>query len=705
MNYRVIKENDLFFLTDDKGNIPQENDYGLGLYTKDTRFLSKFDVKINGLDPILLSSNADENYMATILLTNPHMEEDGELILWRESVEIERKRLIYDGVLYETIQLKNYYPKPVDFKISVHLDVDFTDMFIVRGFQTGEVGKRTGEKVTKTNLSYFYEGADQIKRATKVKWNREAASADENGVIEFDFHLKHGEAQSVTFSIAPEIDGESGIVISPDEALNKLKASYDHWESVTTSIRTDYEPLQRLVDRGIMDLRVLLTDIGHGPFPVAGLPWFGVPFGRDSLIAALQMLSFHPGIAKGTLLTMASQQGTKVDPWRDEQPGKIMHEIRYGELAATNQIPFTPYYGTIDATPLFLVLLSEYTKWTGDFSLAEELAENIDAALHWIDEYGDRDGDGFVEYHQESSKGIANQGWKDSGDSIVHRNGDYAETPIALSEVQGYVYQGKLGIAAIYDAQGKAEEAAKLREQAERLKQRYDEHFWMEAHQFHAIALDKEKNQVGTLTSNPGHVLIAEMLDEEKASAVIEKLITPAFFSGYGIRTMAEGEAGYNPMSYHDGSIWPHDNSMILLGMSKLNYQSQANKVINGLMDAARHFEYDRLPELFCGYDTSAGRAVKYPVACSPQAWAAGTPLVFIQTILGLFPDALKKQIHLSPKLLDNMNELKVDKIKIGRGYLSLEVLRENENTRVVIEENSTGYEIVRQEQRSILFS
>ncbi|MDM5317028.1 amylo-alpha-1,6-glucosidase [Fictibacillus sp. b24] len=695
MNYRVIKENDLFFLTDDKGNIPKENDYGLGLYTKDTRFLSKFDVKINGQDPILLSSSADENYMAKILLTNPHMEEDGELVLWRESVEIERKRLIYDGVLYETLQVKNYYPKPVDFEISVHVDADFTDMFIVRGFQSGEVGNRTGEEVTNKSLDYFYKGSDDVKRATKIQWDREAESVKKEGDIAFQFHLDHGEAQSVTFSVSPEINGESGVVINPEKALQNLHASYEKWEAETTRVETDYKPLQRLIDRGIMDLRVLLTDIGHGSFPVAGLPWFGVPFGRDSLIAALQMLAFNPEIAKGTLLTMASQQGTKVDPWRDEQPGKIMHEIRYGELAATNQIPFTPYYGTIDATPLFLVLLSEYTKWTGDLTLAEQLLPNIEAALNWIDEYGDRDGDGFVEYHQESRKGIANQGWKDSGDSIVHRNGDYAETPIALSEVQGYVYQAKLGVAAIFEAEGKREEANKLREQAEILKKLYDEQFWMEDQQFHAIALDKDKKQVGTLTTNPGHVLFAEMLEEDRAEKVIEKLVGPAFFSGYGIRTMAEGEAGYNPMSYHDGSIWPHDNSMILLGMSKLDHQHEANTVIKGLIEAASHFEYDRLPELFCGYDSTIGRAVKYPVACSPQAWAAGTPLVFVQTILGLFPDSLNKVIQLSPQLLDNMNVLKVERIKIGEGYLSVEVKRDGLKTLVTILENTTGYEVV----------
>jgi glycogen debranching enzyme len=701
VNYRVIKENDLFFLTDDKGNIPQENSYGLGLYTKDTRFLSKFDVKINGQDPILLSSSADENYMAKILLTNPHMEKDGELILWRESVEIGRKRLIFDGVLYETLQLKNYYPKPVEFEVSVHVDADFTDMFIVRGFQSGDVGKRTGEEATDRSLSYFYRGTDEVERATKIQWDRDAVSVKKEGEVAFKFRLNHGEAQTVTFTVSPEIDGVSGTVIEPEAALQNLKESYEKWESETTSVETDYEPLQRLVDRGIQDLRVLLTDIGHGQFPVAGLPWFGVPFGRDSLIAALQMLAFNPEIAKGTLFTMASQQGTKVDPWRDEQPGKIMHEIRYGELAATNQIPFNPYYGTIDATPLFLVLLSEYTKWTGDLSLAEKLLPNVEAALKWIDEYGDRDGDGFVEYHQESSKGIANQGWKDSGDSIVHRNGDYAETPIALSEVQGYVYQAKQGIAAIFEEQGKVEEAAQLRDQAEQLKLRYDEKFWMEDQQFHAIALDKEKKQVGTLTTNPGHVLFAEMLEEDKADAVIEKLVSPAFFSGYGIRTMAEGEAGYNPMSYHDGSIWPHDNSMILLGMSKLSRQSAANTVINGLIEAADHFEYDRLPELFCGYGSEVGRAVKYPVACSPQAWAAGTPLVFIQTILGLFPDTLNKVITLSPKLLENMNQLSVKKIKIGGGFLSVDVHREDEETVVTVDENTTGYEVVQKEQTS----
>jgi len=696
MDYRVIKENDLFLLTDTKGNIPENHPYGLGLYKKDTRFLSKLDVFINGEEPILLSSDATENYMAKILLTNPHMEKDGELILWRESVEIERLRFIYDEVLYETIKVKNYYPKPISFNLSVHMDVDFADMFIVRGFQTGEVGKRQGQTTGGNTLTYHYAGADDIYRGTKVQWDRPAEKVNGEGTIQFHFALNHGEEDTVTLMIQPLIgEKEDKSLLSVKEAMEQLKQSYKQWEGNTTKVTTDYQPLQRLVDRGIGDLRVLLTDLGYGQFPVAGLPWFGVPFGRDSLIAAMQMLAFNPEIAKGTLLTMANNQGQHVDPWRDEQPGKIMHEIRFGELANTNQIPFTPYYGTIDATPLFLMLLTEYVKWTGDVEIVKELKGNIEAALTWIDQYGDRDGDLFVEYHQESSKGIANQGWKDSGDSVVHRDGEYAKTPIALAEVQGYVYQAKMGIADIFEALNEQERADELRVQAHNLKERFEKEFWMEEQQFYAIALDGQKSQVGTITSNPGHVLWSEMLDEERADAVIKTLLSPKMFSGFGIRTMGEGEAGYNPMSYHDGSVWPHDNSMILLGMSKLGRQTEANVVIEGLINAAGHFEYDRLPELFCGYEASLGKAVNYPVACSPQAWAAGTPLVFIQTMLGLFPNSLKKEVILSSNLLENMNTLTVENIAIGEGQLSLTVTRKENGYETTILKNTTGYQLV----------
>lgn len=692
MDYRVIKENDLFLLTDSNGNIVENHPYGLGLYTKDTRFLSNLHLKINGEDPILLASDAAENYMAKILLTNPHMEKDGELILWRESVQIERTRFIYDDVLYESINVKNYFPKAVQFNLSLHFDVDFADMFIVRGFQNGETGKRTGQTVSTKTLKFHYEGSDSLKRSTVITWDKNEKIADELGSVFFGFKLAHLQEETVTFMIQPKIGaGQLKEPLRLHEALAKLKHSYKCWENTTTKVKTDYEPLQRLIDRGIADLRVLLTDLGYGKFPVAGLPWFGVPFGRDSLIAALQMLPFNSEVAKGTLLTMASRQGTKVDQWRDEQPGKVMHEIRYGELANTNQIPFTPYYGTIDATPLFLILLTEYVRWTGDLQIVTTMNKSIEDALNWIDQYGDRDGDLFVEYHQESSKGMANQGWKDSGDSIVHRDGEYAKTPIALSEVQGYVYQAKMGIAEIFEHIGDQVKSTTLREQANKLKEKFEKEFWMDDVNYYAIALDENKKQVGTITSNPGHLLFSEMLPAERVHSVIDMLVSSKMFSGYGIRTMGSEEAGYNPMSYHDGSIWPHDNSLIILGMSKLKKSEEANMVMEGLIDASAHFEYDRLPELFCGYEKAIGKAVKYPVACSPQAWAAGTPLVFIQSILGLFPNSLKKEIVLSPKLLSKMNKLEVSNLSIGDGQLSLSVTLEG----LEVIENTTSYEIV----------
>ncbi|MHA7098557.1 amylo-alpha-1,6-glucosidase [Priestia aryabhattai] len=706
MEYRVIKENDVFLLSEPNGNITKEHPYGLGLYTKDTRFLNKLNLKINGENPVLLSSEASENYMATILLTNPHMEDEKGLILWRESVEIERKRFINKGVLYEALKFKNYFPKTITFSITVEVEADFMDMFIVRGFQTGKVGRRTGQFVDGEQLIFTYDGADNLSRRTLISWNKQPSSVSDLGEIMFEFTLEHEQEEEVVLMIQPQIGEEKKDKILPmKKALNDLRNSYTKWENSSTKVKTDHQILQRLISQGLNDIRVLLTDVGYGQFPVAGLPWYGVPFGRDSLIAALQMLPFNPQVAKGTLKTMAAYQGKENNPWRDEQPGKIMHEVRYGELANTDQIPFTPYYGTVDATPLFLILLTEYVKWTGDLEFFKELQGNVDAAFTWIDKYGDKDGDLFVEYHQESSKGIANQGWKDSGDSIVHRNGDYAESPIALAEVQGYVYQAKMGIALLYEAVNKPKEATLLKEQATLLKKKFDEQFWIDDVSFYAIALDQNKEKVGTITSNPGHVLLSEMLNEEKVEHVASMLVSDKMYSGYGIRTMGEGESGYNPISYHDGSIWPHDNSLILLGLSKVGKQEEANKVMQGLIEAAKHFEYDRLPELFCGYSSRLGKPVKYPVACSPHAWAAATPLTFIQSLLQLFPNSISKEIHLNPCLLDNMNELNVQGINIGEGILSVTIKKEAGETFVSIDENTTGYEVVSSKCKNVTYN
>ncbi|OUM94231.1 MAG: amylo-alpha-1,6-glucosidase [Thermobacillus sp. ZCTH02-B1] len=697
LKQRVIKENDLFLLTDENGDIPPGSTDGCGLYTRDTRFLSRLELSINGVKPVLLESTAETNCQAVFRLTNPHMEANGQIKLWRESVEMLRHRFIQDGVLYESVSYTNYSPKRVAFETTLAFGADFADMFVVRGIQAGRIGSVTGIGVQDERIVIRYAGADGIARETRIAWNVRADRVSPDGSVTFSIELEPRETRTIEFTVTPVIEGENVPEPRPrEEALQLLDASYRVWEQTSTSVDSDLDIFNRLYRRGMLDLRMLLTDLGHGPFPVAGLPWYAVPFGRDSLIAALQMLSANPDVALGTLRTMAAYQGSKVDPWRDETPGKIMHEIRYGELANTNQIPFTPYYGSVDSTPLFIVLAVEYYRWTGDLDAIRELMPALERALAWIDESGDLDNDGFIEYHSVSSNGIANQGWKDSGDSIVHDSGEFAQSPIALAEVQGYVYLAKTGMAGIFRKLGRNAEAEALERSAAELKLRFDRLFWMPDESFYAIALDRDKRQVRSVTSNPGHLLMTGLADEARAERIVRRLTAPDMFSGYGIRTMSEQSAGYNPMSYHNGSVWPHDNSLCLIGMSRMGFTEEALRVAGGLMRAAEHFEYARLPELFCGYPDSLGRPVPYPVACSPQAWAAGTPLVFLQVFLGLDPDVPEGVIRLRPALPDGMNRLNVRGLRIGSGTLSLTVTRREGSAAptVSVEHNSTGCEL-----------
>jgi len=696
MKSRVIKENELFMMSDESGDMSGVSGSVFGLYTRDTRFLNRLETRINGEAPVLLSSSADQNYRSVIRMTNPHMEDgNGGLVLWRESIEIERSRFIFDGIMYETFALTNFYPQPVNFQFSIRFGADFADMFVVRGYAKPPGGRMKDPVAEPGRLVFGYIGSDEVTRETVIEWEG-AGTASSDGTVSFAIALQPKEKQLISCRVIPIIDGRSPEVHEADEALAGLEASYVDWSNRTTAVRSDHPVFNGLYDRGIQDLRVLLTDVGHGPFPVAGLPLFAVPFGRDSLIAALQMLSANPDVAKGTLRTMAAMQGEKEEPWRDEQPGKIMHEIRYGELANLGLIPFTPYYGTIDATPLFLLLAAEYYHWTGDLDLMRELLPAMEKALAWIDRYGDRDGDGFLEYRRDADGGLANQGWKDSGDSIVHADGVYAQGSIALAEVQGYVYQAKSRLAPIMQTLGQAESAGKLNDEAKRLRQRFEEAFWIEEEQYYAIALDGEKKQVRSVTSNPGHALMSGMIAGARSEAVAKRLLADDMFSGYGIRTMSMKSAGYNPMSYHDGSVWPHDNSLIILGLKNSGFNREAVRAMDGLTEAANHFEYGRLPELFCGYDTTIGHPVSYPVACSPQAWAAGTPLLFLQTMLGIKPDAAGRTIALDPDLLAGMNELTVERLRIGAGELSLVIRREREGEKpsVTVLSNTTGCEI-----------
>ncbi|SMQ63225.1 Glycogen debranching enzyme (alpha-1,6-glucosidase) [Bacillus sp. OV166] len=684
MDYQVIKEGDLFILTDKNGDITGSDDNGHGLYTKDTRFLSRMEIFIDGEKPSLLSSTADKSYVANFRLMKVK-NDDG-------AIEIVRDRLIYDGVHYEKLSFTNFFPRTKTFDFTMVFDADFQDMFIVRKYRTGDVGQIISKEVDDQAWSVQYQGSDEVQRETKIHWNKKGAQIDSDGNIHFSLTLAPKEKESICFFIVPMIDGTSGTVLSYEDAYQQIESSYQKWYEETTKVTTNSRVFNELYQRGSQDLRMLMTDVGYGEIPVAGLPWFAVPFGRDSLITSLFMLPLNPEKVKGTLRTLAAYQGSNTDLWRDEQPGKIMHEIRFGELVNTNQSPFSPYYGSVDATPLFLVLAGEYFRWTGDLSLIKELIPNILLALAWMDEVTKESG--FLTYHQEAEKGFPNQGWKDSSNSVVHQTGEYAKSPIALAEVQGYAYQAKKSFSPIFSLLGDERMAEKLAQEAEELKNAFENAFWMEKEQYYAIALDRDQNQVQSVTSNPGHLLFSGLPSSIRSDKIAERLLSSDMFSGYGIRTMSTEATGYYPMSYHNGSIWPHDNAMILLGLSRLGYQAESSAVVTGLLEASKGFEYQRLPELFCGYQSELGYPVPYPSTCSPQAWAAGTSMVFVQAMLGITPNALEKEITLAPVLPDLLDELVAENIRIGAGYLSLKVVRskeEKDQFTLDILENTTG--------------
>jgi glycogen debranching enzyme len=507
----------------------------------------------------------------------------------------------------------------------------------------------------------------------------------EGALVHVSFRLPLGPYQTrlVGFTIEPVLEGEGEPALDFDVAVHHLRRSYEEWERDSTQIVTDNELFNQLLDRSLRDLRALFTRTDEGSILAAGIPWYVTVFGRDSLIASHQLLSVNPTPAREALEVLAARQGTAVDDWRDEQPGKILHEVRDGELARAGIVPHTPYFGSVDSTPWFLILYAQHFRWTGDLELARRLLPNADAALRWIDEYGDLDGDGFVEYVTRSPLGIRNQGWKDSFDSVVHADGRPAEPPIALAEVQAYVYMAKSRVADVYRALGDDARADRLLKEAEELRRRYNEVFWMDDERYFAMALDGDKRPVRTVTSNPGHGLYCGIVDDDKASMLAKRLLAPDMFSGWGIRTMSKSAAAYNPMSYHNGSVWPHDNALIAAGLKRYGFARSTNRVATALFDAAIHADYLRLPELFCGFTRrTPNRPVSYPVACSPQAWAAGSPYLMLQAILGISARAHENLLTVNkPHLPTWLNTVEVRNLAVGDSRISLVFRRETEIT------------------------
>ncbi len=692
----VVKEGELFLYSDIEGNVAPEDTSGLGLYLQDTRFLKTFNMTLFGSSPVLLSSTADRGYMSQIELTNADFMMPDGMVVPQETINIRRIRVV-NGRLFELVRIKNYNHFPVDISLEIEFDSDFADMFEVRGTRRTKYGTRLAPKVTRDSILLAYLGLDDILRKTYIRMETPPA-AIEGTTATFRFRLAPRERSVVKFDIEPVLPTTSSSgSVSFNRAIGDMRKSYEQWFAGTTRIETDNELFTAVLQSSQRDLRMLATETQFGFFLSAGVPWFVTPFGRDTIITCLQimMLDTHPAVETSNVFTQL--QGKTVDPWRDEEPGKIFHEIRRGELANIRAIPHTPYFGSADSTALYLIMISEIVRWTGDLKIAQQITAPINQALEWLDRFGDADGDGFIEYETKSRRGLVNQGWKDSGNSVVHADGRLAEAPIALAEVQAYAYLAKRRMSELFALMGDGRRAAEVSAQANALKKRFNEAFWMPDEGYYAMALDKDKQQVRTITSNPAHGFWTGIIDDDKSGRVAGRLLMPDMFSGWGIRTMSKASLNYNPMSYHNGSVWPHDNAIIIRGLKKYGFTEAANRISSGLFEAALHYDYYRLPELFCGFTKRAiTRPVNYPVACSPQAWASGAIFMILQAMLGIEADAPSDTVYVnSPSLPGWLRETDIRDLRIGGSRLSLKFRRDGDVTSFVVTEKDGPVRII----------
>ncbi len=691
----ILKHNDVFVVSDVNGDIAAGNEPGFGLYRSDTRFLSTYELRLNGRPPILLNNSVDRAYVATFQLVNPELGTPGEPgSIPKQSLSLRRTRFVHNG-LHERIGLQNCNVRAIEVELELRFDADYLDIFEVRGYHPlpmlGEIEECA---VHETGLLFAYRGLDGVRRDTEVVFDPVPRLS--RGRATIPVRLQPQQTFVLLVDILPLMDrDEQDPDFHFDWSLSELERTYQAWNAACTDFSTDNEELDgRLVWRSREDLRVLCDDLPTGLYPTAGVPWYAVPFGRDALLTSFQTLGLNPDLARGSLRYLAAHQGTRVDPYREEEPGKILHEIRFGELARLGQVPHTPYFGTVDATPLFLVLLVELLDWTGDIDLLSELAPHVMAALEWIDRFGDLDQDGLVEYTQRSKLGVRNQGWKDSWNSLTEADGEPAALPAALVEVQGYVFHAKSGLARIFRRLRRTAEADRLDLEAADLRRRFNRLYWMADERFYAQALDRDKKQVRSISSNPGHCLWSGIVDRRRAAHLVSRLMAPDMFSGWGIRTLSSQAVSYNPMSYHNGSVWPHDNSIIAAGMRRYGYRAEPELVVRSVLEAALRFADDRIPELFCGFSRdrrfNSGPG-EYLVSCSPQAWGAGSLYHFLQTLVGVEADMFEGRLRIDPLPTSLYSRLRVEGMRLGDGRLDFTVSNDGGSMRVDVDRRPSG--------------
>jgi glycogen debranching enzyme len=692
----VLKYGSSFGVFDRQGDIQQQGMGEQGIFHKGTRHLSEMTLRLWNERPLLLSSTVEaNNFLFTSDLANLDVSRNGSVAIHRGTLHVLRSKFLWKDSAYEDLRFVNYGMEALNVPVSLVFAADFADIFEVRGMKRDCKGRSLDPEVGPDCLVLGYEGLDGILRKTRIHCHPLPRKVSHQEV-RYDFALKPGETFDFRISVAFEHDSRVHAPAYREAAeragqeLNARAQSFPHISS-SNSRFNDW------MKRSTADVHMMTIGNPEQHYPYAGVPWFSAVFGRDGIITALETLWLDPAIAKGVLEFLSRTQATEVDPRREAEPGKILHELRHGEMANLGEIPFGRYYGTVDATPLYVMLAGAYYDRTGDRKLIQEIWPNITAALKWMDTFGDKDGDGFVEYAAHGKRGLVQQGWKDSNDSVFHSNGSIAEPPIALCEVQGYVYAAKLAASRLSLMLGDSACSARLEREAVQLRDKFEEAFWCEDLGVYAIALDGKKRPCRVRSSNAGHCLFTNIARHEKARVLSQTLLGPTFFSGWGVRTVAEGEVRYNPLSYHNGSVWPHDNALIAAGLARYGYKKLSGKILLSLMDVSSTMDLHRLPELYCGLGRRPEEGpTLYPVACSPQAWAAAAPFLVVQACLGLSVQGTEGRVLFErPCLPEGIPHLAIRGLRVGDASVDLLFERQADTARVQVLDKQGEVEVI----------
>ena len=701
---RVLKHGDTFAVFNRLGDAQPLEGGGHGLYHGGTRFLTQYEMLFSGEHPLLLGSTVtQDNALLTVDLTNPALRDGERVLLAADTVHLFRTKFLWNASCYERVRISNHGTELVRLTLTFEASADFADIFEVRGQVRARRGALKRPEVPDeagSSLVLSYAGLDGLTRRTRIECSPTPASVDASTIR---YELTLGPKAETEIHIAVHCETEeaparSGLVARYDDAYQEAWRCLRGLRGGGCEITTSNELFNSWIRRSFADLYMMLTALDDGPYPYAGVPWYNTVFGRDGLITALETLWVDPSVARGVLLHLARTQATGDNAAEDASFGKILHESRLGEMAALGEVPFGRYYGTIDATPLFVILADAYYDRTGDLETIRQIWSNIDNAISWMDNSGDMDGDGFLEYARRSPSGLVQQGWKDSNDSVFHADGTLVEGPVALCEVQGYSYAARRAAAHLAKHVGAHERGRHFEAQALEVQRRFEEAFWSDEIACYALALDGKKRPCHVRTSNAGHCLWTGIASMDRARRTARTLMGQSMFSGWGVRTVAEGEVRYNPMSYHNGSVWPHDNAIIAAGMARYGFKSAAAQILSALFDVSLFVDLHRMPELFCGFARRPGQGpTMYPTACAPQAWAAAAVFLLLQSVLGLSLDATSNQIRFSQPVLPSwvdwieIRNLVIDSASVdlllrrARHDVSIEVLRKAGDAEVAV--------------------